>query len=347
MQTLHRATPLLIALATIGCASNQLTAAAAHGDQPAPVAQEPTTPPNAALIYWQHWSMISDDATEQLKSAYAADQRTDPSWSPDDDLTKLVEDLGPVVQGLMRAASTPACDFGLERELGLDLFLVHLGHMRTGARLLAIDARRLAAAGEHDAAADRISTVFRSAAHVRNDGFMLSGLVACALTELAIRETRHLVESGKIGHEARASLRAAAAPMTGDDPYGFKAALRTERDWTTAAVRDDTLGSAPADGAPAPAAAPDDEKVRVAAGALLVDMAAGAYDAALAAWDDENAAEQLAAIEERAGAGEWGPVAAMSMPPLVKCRVSQSAMEERLQWLLTALDPEAAPPPKE
>jgi hypothetical protein len=302
----------------------------------------PSTPrpdPNAALLYWRYWSLISDETTDRLRDAYSDEQCKDPAWVPDDELADLVIDHELAINGLLRAAAIPSCDFGEERELAYDAILPHLGRMRSGARLLAIDARRLAASGNADAAAARIVAILRGAVHVRAEGFMLSSLVACAMTQVAFGEARHLIESGKLGADARASLRHAAAAIDGDDPFGFKAALRNDAERAIATFSRGGFNLEPEHSAPSEPGSPREASVRVRVEPDVAAKARGAYHAAADAWDEPDAVEKLADVEKRAGEGEWGPVAMLSMPPLVKARRSQTVIKVQLDWVIEALAP--------
>ena len=342
------AAPLLLLAALFA----SVTPAEPPAPNPAATAPPPeiaaaVTQPNAALLYWRYWSMISDDAAERLRAAYSDDQRKDPAWAPDDEVASLAVELQDAVEGLLRAAAVERCDFGLEHELGLDMTLPHLGQVRSGARLLAIDARRLAAAGEHDAAAARVGAIFRSAAHIRSDHFAISSFVACALAQVAAGEAQHLIASGKLSGDARADLRAAAASLSGDDPFGFKESLRQDGQRWVSWISTVGYKLDPDDADPDEDPNDEDAAVRVKVERALAEWGVGAYDAAIAAWDDPDAVAKLASIEERAGSGEWGPVPTISMPPLVKARRSQTAVEEQLASVLDALNDEPKDQPEE
>ena len=133
---------------------------------------------NAALRYWMAFAEMQDppaDKTVQdLLDKTAVGQA---AW----DETKL----GPIVdanrealQTMQRATKLPDCDWGLEYGQGPRAPIAYLARARVMARLNTLQAIREMAAGESQAAVERLLSGIRLSAHLANGGTLISALTA-------------------------------------------------------------------------------------------------------------------------------------------------------------------------
>ncbi len=309
-------------------------------NESAPAAHEPAAAPNAALVYWPHWSMISDDAAEKLRAAYAGEQHTDPAWTPDDDLTDLVEDLEPAVLGLMRAAAIPACDFGLERELGVRLMMPHLSAMRLNARLLAIDARWHAAAGRPDEAAERLAAILKLGEHTAANGKIISSQVGIEIAAIAARTATAITESGGLTPDARNRIADAADAMRQhQDPFHILAVLQNEEQLLTRLTVEqpeeivyiaESIGFRGRERLSGLPGRSPEERQRMAAG---LTQAYNHLREARAAGRTVGPDE----VRDRSGDDGWGPVAALVIPTTAKALAQEAQIRKELETLTELL----------
>jgi len=100
---------------------------------------------------------------------------------------------------LRRAAARPSCTFNRDSDAaGFATRLPEDNDLRTAARLLAVDARYRAAAGELDRAVDDVRAIFGVARHVGSQPFTMSFLTATAIERMAVRTLQHVLQSGKL-----------------------------------------------------------------------------------------------------------------------------------------------------
>ena len=306
-------------------------------------------PTNAALLYYRAFMLIPDEMSKKLSEAYTS---ADANWTPDADLSKMLTDGSNAVGELLRASKIESADFGVEYSQGFASLLPHLGKIRTTSRLLAADARRAASEGKSDDAADRVAAMFAMARHITQERLLISSLVSIAVHASACSggvsdEHRHLTAAGK------QKLIAATDRFDAPDPWGVKAAVGGERLCVTVWIRAvlaqpgglailNTQIMPLVDGAPD---SPDVKAIKEMDAAAIgadLDKAEGFYSAAIAAFDQPDAQQQLRTLGERAAAGDFGIIAKHAVPAMEKMYLSnakavarQSEVRSRLESFIT------------
>jgi|GEM_PF-3259992 len=181
---------------------------------------------NAALLYHRYWASW-DHA--QVRGFMDTFELSNPEWSPNEAVSAwLREHIS--MPGLLRATRIERADFGLERELGLEVVLTHLGPMRSTARLLIADARRLEREGDMRGVTDRIAAAVRLSQHVNggDSALLIEPLVGAAILSLACFEVERLSAGDSLTPEAHAMLVEAFAGVDKHDPVGIRAAMAQE-----------------------------------------------------------------------------------------------------------------------
>jgi hypothetical protein len=262
----------------------------------------------------------------------------------------IKSDGSDTVGQLIEASKLRKCDFEIAWEQGVAVLLPHLGSMRSDARLLRVNARRLEIAGDADAAAERLAAMIRMARHASNDDILISSLVGAAICSLAIDETEAALSAAKLTPSARQTILAAISTLDRDDPFAMKPAIRGEQrstlGWIKTTFRGPDAGKKlVATGylelsEPSNAPAAKSSQIRAAIQAIgqmnekqldaAVDLASPYYDQALAAWDKPDAVEQLKALGERIEKGEFGPIGQVFAPAASKARQSALKSENRI-----------------
>jgi hypothetical protein len=166
-------------------------------------------PKNAALVYQQafesfqgekDWPAVWRDGSEALfvdpaEPSAAKDLGIDPEPPFDFGSAALGEFLEARAGELLllrTAAAMPGCYFEKNYgRLSFDILLPEIQHLRTGAQLLALDARHRAAKGDYSGLLD-VQAMYGLAAHAATEPFMVSELVAAAIDGMA-GETLHAV----------------------------------------------------------------------------------------------------------------------------------------------------------
>jgi hypothetical protein len=152
----------------------------------------PPVSDNAALQYWQAFAMLPtlDADKEKLLENWAR--------APLDDATRqLLEEGRTSLMYLKRGAALRTCDWGLNYEDGISMYLPYLSKARTLARLAALDARSAFAAGQNDRAHEDLMGTMALARQVGGDCTLVSMLVCYAMEGMVIDAvTPYLQELG-------------------------------------------------------------------------------------------------------------------------------------------------------
>lgn len=348
----NRPKTALAAAATTALAA--LVSLAAHapaqsvGSQPAdPAIHAPIPQPgtdNAAVTYWDAWAALDPDLWARVTQEQASDD-----WTPSTELTAMLRDNEEAIALLLRASRTEHCDWQIDFEAGIDAMLPHLGAMRNSARVLAADARRLAAAGEHDAAAERAAAVFRLARHVNDHGMIISPLVSAALAAYGAAQVEALDELGALTQRGRVLLLDAIAPFDGPDPFGVERTIRNEgrlfTDWLKQSFNGDRAGrdmlmhdlflGSHIDGGPGLVTQVGPEMaVYVTKGEAELhrefDALNHTYQRVADAWSDPDRDRLIAEITDDIVSGRLGTLTAIFFPSVEQLARSETNVKERL-----------------
>ncbi|MAD80693.1 MAG: hypothetical protein CMJ50_07615 [Planctomycetaceae bacterium] len=140
---------------------------------------EPTE--NAALAYWQAFALLPTVDKDLDKLVSEA-----PTVKLDDRTKELVKKSKASLACMRRAASLPACDWGLEFSAGPHMVMPHLSKARQMARYACLHARQQLADGQPDKALKTIRDVFVLARHSGADDMLISILVQYAVEQIVI-----------------------------------------------------------------------------------------------------------------------------------------------------------------
>lgn len=307
---------------------------------------------NAALEYWRLITVehggeeLRGQVADALQAMHPGEDAEHPpidepaSLKPGGALAIRLAELGGYLNDAERATRTPVCDFQIRYEDGYAVLMPHLGPLRGIARMMVADARRLALAGETEAAAGRLAAVLRLGRHVSSDRTVISSLVSVAITDAAIDEGRWLLERTANDPAVRRALAGGVARFPQHDPYNMEGALQVERDMVEVLARQFRGPRAGRDFLDAfgPAAAPDgDANTRAVAGMdarafkAETERAVDAFDLILEAWRGEDAGAELSKIERRCEAGDFGVVASLVMPALGNAQARDARARAELE----------------
>ncbi len=138
---------------------------------------------NAATLYTTAFAALEADPARKLEDGPLSSKTIDPSSEA---AAELLARQANTIDVLRRAADREGCRFARDwTRPSLDMILPHLGSIRVAARLMALSARRLAAAGEMEAALGDVTAIHRMARHVGSEPILVSVLVGAAIDQIA------------------------------------------------------------------------------------------------------------------------------------------------------------------
>lgn len=314
---------------------------------------------NAALYYWRAFYTLDRDFQRESANLLPAERA--PDWAPDAGTVAKLKDSGAFIRELLVATRIDRCDFGIAYEEGFMALLPHLGLMRSSGRILVLDARRLIAEGDIDAAAERLAGIVRMGVHLRNDNVLISALVSIAMTTLAAGEAENLAASGKLTAAARDTILAALQPLNQADGFGVKRCIEMEKNITVDFLRERLTG--PDAGKKLlqfellevePEVKKELSELDETAVRADLDRLGDLYKELLGAWDDTDYKAQFRRLHERLEKGEFGVLAKVLVPAMSKAKESDLKIADRLREVIRLLStttlaapPEAAQAPKD
>ena len=98
---------------------------------------------NAALYYWRALYSLDRDFQRQTGDLLQHDRTAD--WAPPESTVAKLKENRDFITQLLQASRIDKCDFGIAYDEGFMALLPHVGPLRSGARILAMDAHRLMA----------------------------------------------------------------------------------------------------------------------------------------------------------------------------------------------------------
>ena len=323
----------------------------AHASAP-PIEPDPCE--NAAVLYGRAFLAITFAGMEDDLAAFAYDDPTAevPEW-----LAAAVGGEQHAVDTLSRATSLERCDWMLDHTRGLDLRLTHLGHVRTAARVLAIDARLHAADGKPAKATDRLLAIIAMSRHTRTDRTGISSLVSAALIGLA-EDTFNAAAPMLDEASVRRVALGVQDRLDDSDVIGARAAIRGEQslalDWIRSAMVEGATGTDIADRIQREFYGNSD-RFSVVLGKRLdrlramdadslrraVEHADRYYEAILRDWDSDDALDRLRDLNNEASEGSVGTLVALLGLATSKLRIAETEVLEllaRMQALLSDAD---------
>ncbi|MEQ9096728.1 MAG: hypothetical protein RIE32_10745 [Phycisphaerales bacterium] len=195
----------------------------------------------ASAVVVQADEPVQGDAGEEYLSLHAAmgqpflTRVAMVEGPPDAQLVAELEANGDLIDRLAYASRMTECDWGLPEQTGVDTLLPHLGKVRALARVLNVDARRLAAAGDGDRASRRVAGLVRMARHTAEDGAdsIIEWLVGIAVLAFAADAAMYCAPDFDAAQRGR--VLAEFREIDLDDPYGLDAKIALDRERSAAA----------------------------------------------------------------------------------------------------------------
>ncbi len=132
--------------------------------------------PNAALLWWQAFSLYEEGSDDLLQRAEEGEPAA---------VAELLAGASLSLEVMERAAARSRCDWGIERERGPHALVPHLSQARRLARLAVVDARHALGDGRDGPALARIGQLLRLARHVGEDPLLISLLVQYSIEQQA------------------------------------------------------------------------------------------------------------------------------------------------------------------
>ena len=190
MKRLPRCFSLLLSLALAAAAAGQST------EGRTPLAD------NAALQYWQAFSQLPtmEKEHETLFSEPTASALAQPAAE------KLLDSARQSFVFLDRAVVHQVCDWGLDYNDGVSLYLPHLSKGRDLARLAALDARRSFERGDYKSARKRLLEIMMIGRHMGRDPLLISLLVGSGLEGMAIDAAAPYIPDWKLSYADSVSM---------------------------------------------------------------------------------------------------------------------------------------------
>ena len=285
------------------------------------------TPDNAALLYLRY-ATLQQSAMPELTRDY-----TEIDWANDAGMAAELAKHASIVEGFLRATDIERCDFGVETDvLYIYSLAPHLKQMRSAAKLLAADARRLAPT-DPVAAAERLAAMVRLGDHTADGDFLISSLVGMAIHGLLPGEVEYLQAVGALTPEAKAVIVASLDGLDGRDLWNVREAIKGEQAVTMGMLR------AFLDGDPLTRASVEsDDSLRAAFGSVLSrDQAVSefkgleaAYKVVLAAWGERDKPGWEDRFRDPLVRGEYGSVAKAVLPSITHIARAESRARESL-----------------
>jgi hypothetical protein len=187
---------------------------------------------NAAHLYLEAFSHLEQgrepgESVARLREAFL---ELEPGEDlPDDlaaELADRLENNSATLEHLQAAAQLPYVRFDLDFTEGYSLLIPHVGQMRQGARLFALQAMQEASRGNVDAAADSLETALNMAWHLRDEPTLLSQLTRIAIIGIVCETLEWVLARAPL---SRATLESLDANLSrhGEKP-GLPIGLRAE-----------------------------------------------------------------------------------------------------------------------
>ncbi|MCC6229605.1 MAG: hypothetical protein IT432_10300 [Phycisphaerales bacterium] len=286
---------------------------------------DPRDETNAALHYYRIMCAPFGEA-----ATLVGERRNADDWIPDAETAKALEDEQGTLVQFIRASKMKECAWGTAYYTdGFEALLPALGKMRSAARMLSADARRLASQGESRQAAERLAAMYRISDHVSREQILIGSLVGVAISALTNGDVKLLMDKGWLDAESQAIIATAAAQARAGD-FHMKDALATERmivdDWFRRVIRrpdaaDKLREYTSMEGEDATKV---DALLAMSPAALdkELDEALKFYDDAGAAFYQPDGEVLLKTLSADVAAGRYGLFGSIFCPAFDKCRVS-------------------------
>lgn len=180
------------------------------------------SPENAALLHYQAIMLRDPELSDLMRDWIDRDGPLGPEV-----VAALEAHQGTIGAYLLPAASLERADFGVRYDLGWEALLPHLGGLRDSARLLVLDARRLAGRDPAGSAA-RLAAAVRVGEHAADGAVIIGKLVGYSVVSMACKEIERQAQAGVFGEPERGVLLGALGRVDRRNPLGMDQAIRME-----------------------------------------------------------------------------------------------------------------------
>jgi hypothetical protein len=186
---------------------------------------------NAAWEYYRLWDSLPKAELEALSNTGNAAylQNDPPKLAPVQ--RELCQKYQDYIEGLIRVAAMPVCEWGVQHQYGEDYRLPHLGFLRYSYRTLVMDYHRCTEDGNVIGAAARLAAIIRASNQTRTDGSLFSALVMCGHLYNGFDLTNDFLKSGTATPATARTILDAYRSIQLDDLFGWMSAMEVER-WT-------------------------------------------------------------------------------------------------------------------
>jgi hypothetical protein len=187
--------------------------------------------PNAAVQYYKVWDSVprSERRTLEQGSSDASEARSKPGAKLTPEQRRLCEERRDYIDGLLAASNNSGCVWGVNKDVGWESRLPHLGQVRHSVRVIRLDAYRCIDDRNYTGAAERVAAMIRMADQLRSDGVMISALTGSAVCSVALSVEGSMIREHQLNPGAARIILSAIKPLPKDDLFGFTSSLATER----------------------------------------------------------------------------------------------------------------------
>lgn len=315
--------------------------------------------PDSTQTYEHIWESIDDDLWEAV-----VELRTfSPAWHPERASSKVLVANANVVERVIDATKIPATPPPAEGE-GWGQLAGDTRNQRRTAHLLSVDADRLLAEGNADAAVERITAILRFGRQLAADPRLTSTAMAATCIEIATELVDRATKEESLTEQGRRELAVAVQSLNQGDPAGFKVGLSGAcrlHAWIAREFKGSNAGEQLVASLPIPEERkrPLEEGMREERGRRGFSRRSGGlwasreliaelremdgdeiegaakefeemHKAAMAMWDEPDARELLEVVDMRADRSAYGPFARLTPPYFSRQRRHADQVDENM-----------------
>jgi len=187
----------------------------------------PAETQNAALRYWMAFAEMQDPPADKTVQGLLEKTAVGQAAWDETKLGPIVDANREALQTMQRATKLPSCEWGLEYGQGPRAPIAYLARARVMARLNTLQAVREMAAGESQAAVERLLAGIRFSAHLANGGSLISALTAKSALLPSLRMLTLEATKGRLTDPQKKRAHAALKALP-EDGFDWAAAWEME-----------------------------------------------------------------------------------------------------------------------
>jgi hypothetical protein len=191
-------------------------------------AQGQAAPVNAALRYWMAFAVMKDPPDGKDGITLELMDRIAAGTAPlDDRITRVLDGNREALEIMRRASALPACDWGLEYELGSSTPIAHLAKGRVLGRLNVLAGQRLATMNQLVPAVEAWLAGVRFSQHLAQGGSLIAVLSARSILRPALSALVSAAAQPSLDAAHRAQIVAAVRALP-DAEFDWDGAMKRE-----------------------------------------------------------------------------------------------------------------------